>query len=100
MTLIDKHLWCLFQIPSTFPMHLYIIFLAGSTEIRPLTFIRLSPHCINVLEGDSFQLTCAAIGDPPPTILWSKDRGHEFKTVPMTEIVVNRSQTSNGGNYR
>ena len=34
-----------------------------------------------MLEEDSFQLTCVAIGDPPPTIIWCKD-DIEFQTVP------------------
>ena len=63
---------------------------------RPLRFYKLSPRCIDVLEGDPFVLVCRAEGDPRPSIIWYKDK----VAIRRNDVNVTEAKQSNGGDYQ
>ncbi|XP_035248128.1 uncharacterized protein LOC118213344 [Anguilla anguilla] len=52
----------------------------------PPEFTKTPPPVIEAMQGDSLTLTCSAHGNPPPTIIWTKD-GMPVGKTEETEVV-------------
>lgn len=55
--------------PGTSPLQL----LFSSTVAKPT--LLLKPETVSVRLGESAQFYCQAKGDPPPTVVWSREQG-------------------------
>ena len=61
---------------------LFIIFLTAGGSVPEIS---VTPSTLNVIEGDEALFECLGVGDPTPTIRWSREKGRLFFVIFVRE---------------
>ena len=77
---------------------LFIIFLTAGGSV-PL--ISVTPSTLNVIEGDEALFECLAVGDPTPTIRWSREKGRLSSSSSSENgvLIISSTKLEDAGTY-
>ena len=77
---------------------LFIIFLTAGGSVPEIS---VTPSTLNVIEGDEALFECLAVGDPTPTIRWSREKGRLSSSSSSENgvLIISSTKLEDAGTY-